>query len=269
MYHGFLPLSKIAQGRARILLCYPHCHRSDEVLAELSNFNVEGLLLEGPTQAHGFNVLGKGHSSVVVKALLSDGRLAALKIRRSDYNGKGFDFEARALSAANSRDIGPRFYWQTKNAIAMAYVRGTGLVEFLSSASGESIALALRRLISQCYELDLLGISHGQLSDPRRHVIISPDAAPIILDFGKSQLNSSKSNVTAIVQALFLRNPLRRLVTGRLGGVEVQAVLKSLRRYKAERSRDAIEALLRNIKLQPAQDHYESDQVKVKTGASP
>jgi len=249
MSQNFLTLDEVSRSKARKLLCYPLCLRSSKILDELSSLGVLGFRFRGPAQIEGYNVLGKGHSAIVVEAVLSNGRAAAVKLRRSDHRGRTLDIEAKMQLFANELGIGASVYAYTGDVIVMALVDGLKLYDFISVASPNDVRRALSSLIVQCYKMDLKGLSHHQLSNPNKHVIISADLAPFILDFGKASLGGQKSNVTSIVQAIFISSRIRRLVEYKLGSITNSEVLDALKEYKSKKSIDSLNQLLSSIGL--------------------
>jgi predicted Ser/Thr protein kinase len=249
MSQNFLTLDEIVRSRARRLLCYPLCSRSRKILEELSNFGVLGLRFRGPTQVEGYNVLGKGHSAIVIEALLSNGRAAAVKLRRSDYSGKTLDIEAKLQSLANALGIGVPVYAYTDDIIVMALVDGLKLYDFISAAPPLDIKRALSSLMIQCYKMDLEGLSHYQLSNPNKHVIINAELVPYILDFGKATLGGKKSNVTAITQALFISGRIRGTIEQKLGSLMGSKILEALKEYKSKKDSVSFNRLLSSMNL--------------------
>ncbi len=119
---------------------------------EMEALGVKGILLEGNVVIHGLNVLGKGCTSIVVKALLdrcsnrayrSDSNdvedhsfydaetVVALKMMRSDSGRASMEHEADMLTIANRVGIGPRLISYSRNLLAMELIDGIHMVELV------------------------------------------------------------------------------------------------------------------------------------------
>src|SRR5688572_33434696 len=84
----------------------------------------------GRTIIQGASVAGKGCVGIVVKAKAGS-KVCALKIRRTDADRKTMDNEVRFHKIANSACIGPRLEGHTKNLIAMEFVTGQSIVDWV------------------------------------------------------------------------------------------------------------------------------------------
>ncbi len=168
----FAPLSSL---KARAVLCYPpHVGGCDATrrASELSSAGVEGLCIYGPTSLDfvvpGLRVLGKGHSSVVVAAITSEG-LTALKIKRSDSRRTSLAEEAWRLERASRAGASPSVVTYSDNFILMDYlgVITLGKLIELSGLGPQTVLEALRA----ARQLDLANILHAELHRPQGNVI--------------------------------------------------------------------------------------------------
>ena len=234
------------------ILCYPKpC--SDEVLADrlrqLQELDVDAVVSYGCQEVQGFNVLGKGCDSVVVKALVND-LAVALKIRRVDSHVKTLISEGESQALANTFGVGAKVYGFTRDFIVMELVEGLLIGDFVVKAEASELRDALRDLLEQCWRLDTAGLDHGELSRAYRHVLFS-NGKPVILDFGSSSRRRRPSNVSSIFSFLFLTgSPLSRVVCEKLGvEAEREALIEALRTYKRLKTRSSFMDLLRAVKL--------------------
>ncbi|HEY1247397.1 MAG TPA: hypothetical protein VGE97_00270, partial [Nitrososphaera sp.] len=186
------------------LLLYP---RFSEIeyklrLAELESLGVSSILLEGKTMINGTHIVGKGSVGIVVKAKLGS-KVRALKIKRTDAGRDSMDNEASLHKLANDAGVGPILQGNTKNLIAMEFVEGENIIDWINdkTAKNEIYAVA-RAILEQCFRLDMAGIDHGELSRLCRHVIISHKCC--IVDFESASSKRKTNNVTSATQAIFL-----------------------------------------------------------------
>lgn len=231
-----------------IILCYPRPSFEElgERVEELKRLGVEVVVFEGRTSLSGLKVLGKGNVGLVVRAL-HKGKCVALKVRRVDSRRERMKREAEMLSYANSLGVGPRLISYSKNFIVMELVEGKEVEEWVKNCGRRELKVVLPKLLDQCFKLDGGGLDHGELSNPKKHVLISGDKS-FILDFERASLNRRPSNLTSLVQYFFVGGPYSDRVR-RMLGVKVDEVIEALRAYKADRSRSPYEKVLRALRL--------------------
>ncbi len=164
----------------------PHSGGCHDRLEELRRAGVEYLVSGGRTllaTRHGrVRVLGKGHSSVVIAALLGR-RLVAAKLRRTDSKRESLEGEGRLLREAWRAGAAPKPFYAARNIILMEIVPGPLLGEIAHHGlPGE----AVRRALLAARALDATGILHRELSRAAKHVAYtswSPLGQAVILDY--------------------------------------------------------------------------------------
>lgn len=134
-----------------------------ERVEEMDALGVKSILLGGRSMIHGLNVLGKGCTSIVVKALLdtqrngacknsrsssvgddvvnnngNDGEaiVVALKMMRRDSGRASMKHEADMLAIANKVGIGPRLMAYSRNLLAMELIDGMHMFELIRKLEG-------------------------------------------------------------------------------------------------------------------------------------
>jgi putative serine/threonine protein kinase len=238
---------------ARSVICYPEpgSPLCEERIKELIARGLIGIVDNGPLRLGGIRVLGKGFSSIVVAAIDAEGRLMALKARRIDSRRRSLEREAVILSIASRHRLAPKIYWWTRDFIAMEYLNGIHIDE--ASGLGLGIREAktlLTRMLGKVYVMDLLGIDHGELSRPYRHVMLV-GLEPFFLDFESASLQRRPRNLSSLTSALILSgNRLSAFFTRFLGSIDERGVLDAMRLYKVDRSR-GYRLLLEKLGLLP------------------
>lgn len=245
-------LERLLEHPFRRVIAYPHPTPElvKERVEELSKLGVTALIPGGATQIDGVNVLGKGQVGVVTRCSWR-GKPAALKIRRTDADRESLEDEAKVMTVANSKKVGPILFAYSSNFIVMEEVRGKKLVDWLQECSSIPDLEFRRTLRSVCEQgrlLDEAGIDHRELSDPRRHVVLKEGSEACVLDFETAGVTLRKRNVTRLVQYITMARPFGRVVLSRLGADEFE-VLRALRAYKEDPSRESFLALIEAMKL--------------------
>jgi putative serine/threonine protein kinase len=156
--------------------------------------------------------------------------------------------EAEMLRKANAADVGPRLLDTTKNFILMEFIKGTLLpqwIETLKEKETESrIQKVLRAILEQCWRLDETSLDHGQLSRAPKHIIIDENDNSYLIDFETASLNRRVSNVTSICQFLFIRSQVAKTIIKKLGEISQEELIKTLKTYKQQRTRENFEKIL-------------------------
>jgi putative serine/threonine protein kinase len=233
------------------VLCYP---KPDHDLGlkrikELERLSVKRILFEGKTRIGNLGVVGKGCVSIVVKALTKS-VILALKIRRTDANRISMTREAEMQLMANSVGVGPKFFEATENFILMEFIEGHGILDWLKGVKEQKvdrIVKVLRDLLDQCYSLDGLGLDHGELSNLKKHVIVS--WSPVIVDFESASTDRRVANLTKVTQYLFIGGPFAKDLRRILGIESEETVIESIRRYKGEKNLASYLSLLSHLRL--------------------
>ena len=239
------------------MFCYPQGSPKELAsrIEELETLGVTHVVMSqskpGQTAVQGVSVLGKGCQGIVVKAYREKER-CALKIRRTDSSRSTMHNEAHMLNKANRAEVGPELLGVTKNFLLMEYIEGLLLPAWLRSSEKkgkEQTCSVIRQALEQAWKLDEAGISHGELSQAPKHIIVDVDGRAHILDFESASVSRQASNVTALCQYLFLRSNVAGLIRKALGGIRQRVLIQTLRTYKDERSRENFRRILIECKL--------------------
>ncbi|HEV8404545.1 MAG TPA: hypothetical protein VGQ13_01435 [Nitrososphaera sp.] len=229
------------------LLSYPRFSESEykERIAEMESLGITSITLGGRTIVNGVHIAGKGCVGLVLRAKIG-GKTCALKIRRIDADRKTMDEEARLHKIANCAGAGPRLEGYTKNLIAMEFVDGQRIVDWVGGAAKSRLRRMARSVLEQCYGLDRAGLDHGELSRMNRHIIVSD--RPCIIDFESASTNRKTSNVTAAAQSIFLYGAVAGRVKKTLEADREKALL-ALKIYKRDQTRANFDTVLGSLPL--------------------
>lgn len=212
----------------------------------LRSIGVEAIILEGDTLLRSYHILGKGTNSIVIKLLYSGG-YAVGKILRSDASRESLKREADILNYVRNNSmeklkIAPELYQYMDWILIMEYIEGRPIGEYLSdelySLTRDEVRNLLYNIFLRLYYLDKIGVDHGELSNPYKHIyIIEEDLDAIILDFESASLNRPPKNLTSVYQFLFRSSNASSYLTTLLG-INFEKVIPILKEYKLTRSYD-------------------------------
>lgn len=230
------------------VISYPHfseCEYKDRII-EMESLGITSINLGGKTIVNGTHIAGKGCVGIVVKAKAGS-KVCALKIRRTDADRKTMDNEARFHKMANSACIGPSLEGHTKNLIAMEFITGQSIIDWVvgNKATKSKMCTLAAAILEQCFSLDVAGLDHGELSRLTRHVIVSD--RPYIIDFESASITRKTCNVTAAAQSILLYGIVANKVKKILGNTDREKVIEALRTYKHSHTRANFDAVLDSL----------------------
>jgi len=223
------------------ILTYPRpsLTKARSRIKQLVELGIERITFEGRTKIGRLGLVGIGTVGLVVKGTGSGDEVYALKIRRTDANRESMAEEFRLTQLANRVRVGAPAYGCTKDVMAMRYIRGIELQDYVKAATGRGSARRVRELahalLNQCRKLDLIGLDHGELSNLRKHVIIDGET-PYIIDFESASQKRTVKNVTTAAQFLFVGSRVAPRVRRILSIKSSDPILEALRRYKGDMS---------------------------------
>lgn len=236
--NNLIQVEELDKSEAKKIVCYPKFTEEEfyKRLEELKKLNICFLKFDGKKKIGSFNVLGKGHASVVVKAVGQNGKTYALKIRRVDASKPDLDYEADILKKVESLDVGIKLYGSTKNLLLLEFIEGETLPEWIDRLKGKSrerkLKSVLLGILNQCRAMDKAGLDHGELSKASKHILVDSNGKPYIIDFGKASFKRRVSNVTSISQFLFIRGSLAKKIRRILGRINRKKLVEVLKNYK-------------------------------------
>jgi putative serine/threonine protein kinase len=232
------PKISLRQARARV--------------KQMKALGVEEVVFEGHARVGRLGILGLGTVGIVVRAR-ANGRLCALKIRRTDANRPDMREEVRITRMATRLGVGPEVYGHTRDMILMKLLESHELSEWLKGLKGRGsrgqVREAVHSLLNQCRKLDIMGIDHGQLSNLRKHAVIA-EGRPWIIDFESAGTSRRPRNVTTAAQYLLVGGAISPAMRRALCVREVSTVTKLLGEYKRDFSDYSYSKILDHLKLE-------------------
>jgi len=245
-----VPLKQLLEERYGRVMCYPRYDQGElrRRVKELKKLGIKAVEFTGGKTAFDVPVLGKGCVGIVVVALTDRGKVA-LKVRRVDADRAGMQHEAEMLKRANEVGVGPRLLGANENFLLMEFVEGTLLPQWVGMLKGRGtrsrIRGVLRAVLEQCWKLDESGLDHGELSRAPKHVIVGASDNPCLVDFETASLHRRVSNVTSICQYLFIGSQAAKAIKRKLGEIDRGGLIKALKTYKQQRTRENFEKVLK------------------------
>ena len=244
-------LEELGKEKYCRVLCYPRCEQEEfeRRIRKLQKLGVQKLEFMGEKSVFDMPVLGKGCVGVVIVAYTRYGR-AALKIRRVDADRKDMFHEGEMLRTSNKIGVGTKLFEISRNFLLMVLIEGNHFPEWIKSLKENShsrLRLVLKSILEQCYNLDNLGLDHGELSNAQKHIIIDESDTSHLIDFETASINRRVSNVSSVCQYLFLGSQIAHKVNENLGEVDKKKLIDTIRNYKYKRTKNNFEKILNQI----------------------
>jgi len=252
MKQSFIKISKITEPPYSNIWVYPKGTRAQmkSRIKELKALGVESISFQGELQIGTISILGKGYVGIVVLGKLGRKKVA-VKIRRNDSPRKNLKKEARLLQITNRYGVGPKLIDFSKNFLVMEYLEGEKIGKWISDLKTKlrtsQIKTVIKKVLEDCYKLDMIGLDHGELSRMPKHVIVGKKIT--IIDFESSSMERRVSNVTSATQAFFIGSGISKTVKHVYKIPEKKKIINVLRGYKQNQSRESFESLLNILKI--------------------
>ena len=253
MQQSFLSINKLSEKPYLAIIGYPNSTKKQVQLriAQMKKLGIDSISFEGDLKLGSISVLGKGYVGIVVLAKRRK-KIVAVKIRRTDSQRKEMKSEAKLLQIANSSNVGPNLITSSKNFMIMEYLDGKKIGIWISELRGKGSAsklkLIIKKILEDCYNLDKIGLDHGELSSIAKHVIVGKSKTTII-DFESSSTKRRVSNVTSATQGIFIGSGISKLIKKFYKIPSKEKIIDALRRYKHDMSKENFDILLKILKV--------------------
>lgn len=224
------------------VLDYPRgdATRAAGIAEALEAVGVEAVCFEGPaTLPGGYRVLGRGHASVVLLAVLGGAGPVAVKVRRSDSKRDSLILECSALR--RSWPVAPKVHRCTDEFIIMDLVNGPPVAEVARYSRGCREAVTLIAKVAEAARwLDRVGVCHEELSDLRGHAFLSGGAVKLV-DFESASMRYCCTVCKVLSWALYrslLTSKCPPLAAGR------ERIREAVRAYKRGPTHEAFTRII-------------------------
>lgn len=255
----FFSLQSFDQSQHPSFILYPQLTPSLYYtrLDELKEIGIEGFYSYGEKQIKKFYVLGIGYCGVVILGRWN-GEQVAVKLHRTDTDREGLEAEGNHIKLANSINLGPKLFYQSKDILVMEYLRGERLIDWIMRVSGleedkKLTKQVIGNIFRDCYRMDSFGLDHGDLSCVWSHIMIWNDKATF-LDFSSSSTDRRSANLTSVVQSLFLGSRLPEHLSKSFKMPSKGDLIQVLRTYKHDPTQKNFDALFTLLDLHSLSD---------------
>jgi putative serine/threonine protein kinase len=187
--------------------------------------------------------MAKGHRGLVYSGSYKNKKVV-IKIKRPEsFAENRIENEGYWLRVVNKKGIGPKLIKSTKDYIVMDYIKGVTFVKYLENTQKESaknIIKIIKNLLDQCYFLDNTGIDKEEMHHPIKHIIISKNKKPVMIDFERCHKTEKPKNVTQF--GVFLIRIKDLLIKFGII-IEPKKMIELLRIYKKNQSKENLDII--------------------------
>ena len=79
-------------------------------------------------------------------------------------------------------------------------MEGQFILDWIKQQNKSSIIFILKQILDQCYVLDSLGINKEEMHHPLKHIIITGERQPVLIDFERTSPANKPKNVTQFIE---------------------------------------------------------------------
>lgn len=170
---------------------YVYLIRKSSLLKSLNRLGVESV-----------RKFAKGRRGVVYAGQYK-GRKVAVKAQRPDVAVKSLQNEISCLKKLQKHKIGPKLVYAGSDFFVYDFIEGIFIEDFVEKEkTRKNIIEVLRNVIVQCRKLDKLMMNKEEMHHPHRHVIITKNGRPVLVDFERCRTTNDPKNVSQFCQYL-------------------------------------------------------------------
>lgn len=111
--------------------------------------------------------------------------------------------EIEFLKILNKFDIGPPLVMNFKNKMVYEFQEGVYMIHWWKTASLSQKKKVLKKLMDQCFTMDLLGVNKEEMLRPFKNVVIKKYNVPVLIDFERCHFSKNVKNISQLVQYMF------------------------------------------------------------------
>ena len=252
MYKSFQSIKIFHTEPYSKILGYPNPTKRqlNSRLNELRKLGISKVAFKGNTRIENLNILGKGYVGIVILGK-KENKSIALKIRRLDSQRDEMVKEGKLLKMANQVGVGPKLIAATKNFLVMEYLPGENIGSWFNNIATKNAnskaKKIIKKVLTDCYKLDKIGLDHGELSSISKHVIIGKKIS--LIDFESSSSKRRVANVTSATQGIYIGSGLSKMIKKIYKIPRKDKIIKALRTYKNNPNQKTFQELLKILKL--------------------
>ncbi len=187
----------------------------------------------------------KGHRGMLFKCDYK-GKKCVIKSKLPESKAVGrMANEGKWLKILNKKGVGPKLFFANKDFFIYEFIPGPFIMKGIEPLKKKPIIKILENVFNQMFILDKLGIDKEEMHHPFKHVIITKNNKPVLVDFERCHKTQKPKNVTQFCQC-------------------VLSISKFLAEKSIKINKDEIIALAKNYKKNPTKQRLEGLKWEIK-----
>ena len=152
------------------------------------------------------NYLAKGKRGIVYTGMYR-GKKIAIKTEHPESEAiYRLQNEAKFLKKLNKKGIGPELLFAENDFLALEFITGKRVKDFIASANKKQITKVLKEIFRQCSVLDQLKINKEEMHRPIKHILVGKKV--VMIDFERCHFTQDPKNVRQFLQFLINHLPV-------------------------------------------------------------
>jgi release factor glutamine methyltransferase len=205
----------------------------------------------------------KGHRGILFKCDYK-GKKAVIKAKLPESKAVArMENEGKWLKVLNKKGIGPKLFTANKDFFIYEYIPGPFILKGFEKTDKKTTKKIIKEVFDQMFILDKLKVDKEEMHHPFKHVIITKNNKPVLVDAEKSKISGiSKTprvvlvdferchktkkpkNVTQFCQCI---NSMRNLLNKKGIKVNRDKIIKAAQEYKRNQTKSNLKKILEII----------------------
>ena len=197
----------------------------------------------------GITPLTKGHRGLIHIGRWRNKKIAVKSQRRDIDAMETVNNEVNQLRRLNKYDIGPTVLFSGKDYFGYNFIEGDFIRDYLDkkSTSKKDAIAVFRKVFEQMYKMDELGLNKEEMHHPVKHVIVTKQHKPMLLDFERCKPKKKTHNVTQFSQFLISGRMMPYLEKKKIR-INMLEMLNRARKYSEKKNKERFEQILMLLK---------------------
>jgi putative serine/threonine protein kinase len=155
-----------------------------------------------PEKFKNVEILDKGKHGLVYKANFKNKEVAIKVKLPSSKSENTAILEANYLKKVNQFKIGPKLIENTEDYVVMEFIDGIRIDKFLEQAKEEEKSIVIKEILRQLEVLDDNKINKMEMTNPYKHIIITKNLKPVLIDFERARFTDKPKNISQFKEYL-------------------------------------------------------------------
>ena len=170
----------------------------------------------------------------------------AIKVMREESKAIGrIENEVKWLKLLNKGGIGPRLMFSMNNYFVYRFVEGEFIFDWIQKNEKKDIQKVLVNVLKQCKKMDDLSVNKEEMHHPQKHILITKDNFPVMLDFERYHQTDKPGNVTQFIEFICR---IEKELSKKSFKISVDGMRNLAKEYKDSYANEVFNEIILNVK---------------------